>query len=70
MAKNCDFCKKTREKLLNKANDYIKIYGNIQKVLDMKNIFKSKNNLVYNYTDKIFNKDLKKWAQKIIGALV
>lgn len=56
MKKDCDFCKKTREKILKKADNYIKFYNNIQQILDMKKIFNGKKDIVYNYTSNFLNK--------------
>lgn len=53
---NCNFCKKTREKIL-KGSDTIKHYLNVQKILDMKNLFKKQSDQVYNFTSKIINKN-------------
>lgn len=60
MKKDCDFCKKTREKILKKADNYIKFYNNIQQILNLKKIYSEKKIITYNYVDNFLNKKSKK----------
>lgn len=43
MKKNCDFCKKVREKIFNKAKHYVDFHLNIQKILNVKKSLENKN---------------------------
>lgn len=42
MRKNCNFCKKVREKIFNKAKHYVDFHLNIQKILDVKKSLENK----------------------------
>lgn len=43
IGKNCDFCKKVREKIFNNAKQYVEFHLNVQKILNIGKEFENKN---------------------------